>query len=472
MKTLKYIYKNYLNKLKNSKTFFYFFFSLLSAFLLNLSVTSDTNLILFFNIPLFLIYYTYIIKKDKYLFNISLILFSLTGGTFYFSWMNIYSKIIYPIATFVLFLYYFISFHFDYIINIKYLNKIFKNKFFFPAFPFIWLILLFILDQTKIGAFLYTWAYFFPLSSPYIQFIGVYGVTFIIILFSQLIISFYFSKSKKGVFISIFIYIIFILSSIFYSLYLNDLILEKTFMRKKDNYAKIKFALIQGNFRESWEHRKNHVLYILDSYLKLTEEAYFNEKFDMAIWPEYAIPGDVINDERLKIPISNLCKKLNISILLGCSPWVFNHPVYQNYNAALLFSNEGKIEHTYYSVNPLPFDYDVKPGEKYTVFNYKGLKFAVLMCYEEVFDRISKLFIKNFNIDFFVVLTNHALFDHLKGAYQTTLLSRIHAANYRRYILRATNSGYTMIISPSGKIISEIPLRKQTYLIQELIFKK
>lgn len=456
--------------LKNNleKIFLYFFLALLSALLLNFSVTSDTNLIVVFMFPIFIIYYKALVEKNIFLFYISLLLFCLSSGTFYFSWMNIYSKILYPLATLVFLLFYFISFHIDYIINIKFL----KNKILLPIFPFIWSILIIILDFSKIGSFLYTFTYFFPICSPYIKILGVYGITFLLLFFPQIIIMSYYSKKRKHFFIFSFLYLFFIFSSIFYSLFLSDYFLNKKINKNDKNFIKIKFALIQGNFRESWEWRKNNVYLILNTYINLTKVAYNNEPFDIAIWPEYSIPGDVINDKDLYIPISNLCKELNIQILLGCSPWVYNHKIYQNYNTAVLFSDKGEIINIYNSVNPLPFDYDVKPGNEYKIFEYKGLKFGVLMCYEEVFDKITRIFVKNFNVDFLVVLTNHALFDHLKGAFQTTLLSRIHAANYGKYIVRSTNSGYTMIISPNGKIISKLPLRERKFLIKEIYFQK
>ena len=448
----------------------------LSSLLLNFSVTSDTNLIVIFTIPIFFLYYKFLINKDQLFFILILIFFSITSGTYYFAWMNVYSKMLYPLATFVFLIFFSLSFIGDYLINKYITNKIiFKSKKNYkqkliPFFPFIWIILIYLLDITTIGAFLYTFTYFFPLSSPFIKIFKVYGITFIILIFSQIIAYNLVFKNKKLIFISIFLYILFISFSIFYSLYYKDLLYNNFSKNYSDNkkIIKLRFALIQGNFRESWEIRKNNVKLILLTYINLTKEAFIKERFDIAIWPEYAIPGDIINDESLKNEISNLAKELNIYILTGCSPWIYNDPPYQNYNTAVLFDNNGKIIKSYYSVNPLPFDYDVKPGKSYEIFEIKGLKFAVQMCYEEVFDRITKIFINKYKVDFIVVLTNHALFDNLKGAYQTTLLSRIHASTYGKYILRATNSGYTMVISPTGKIKSKIPKQKRDYLVDEI----
>ena len=69
-------------------------------------------------------------------------------------------------------------------------------------------------------------------------------------------------------------------------------------------------------------------------------------------------------------------------------------------------------------------------------------------------------------------MTNHAYFDHTKGLFQSSTLSRVRAAENGIYALRATNTGITQIVSPTGIILKKIKRRIRDYLIEDIYIKQ
>jgi apolipoprotein N-acyltransferase len=265
----------------------------------------------------------------------------------------------------------------------------------------------------------------------------------------------------KKTFIILLVYLLFFTSTYLYSI---------KFANVQNGKKKVTIALFQGNYPQSWETRKSMVSMILNSYVFQTRKAYKEKKFDLAIWPEYAIPGDPFTNKSIYDTLSKLADDLNIYLVTGCSPWVFNHKRYNNLDTAIVFDPDGNLAGRYDSVLPLPYDYDVKPGEKMVIFDLPVGRFGVTMCYEEVSYELNRYYVKN-GVDYLVILTNHAYFHDTKGLFQTSLLSKTRAAESGIYALRATNTGITQVVSPTGVVLNKLPKKKKAYLIQEIYIR-
>ena len=96
---------------------------------------------------------------------------------------------------------------------------------------------------------------------------------------------------------------------------------------------------------------------------------------------------------------------------------------------------------------------DFTAGSQYTLFNLAKLKFAVLICFEDLFPELSRRFSKN-GADFLVNITNDAWFGKTSSPHQHLAASVLRAVEVRRYLIRAANTGVSGFIAPTGKIIS------------------
>ena len=85
-----------------------------------------------------------------------------------------------------------------------------------------------------------------------------------------------------------------------------------------------------------------------------------------------------------------------------------------------------------------------------------------LICFEAVFPDLARRFVQK-GSQLMVNLTNDGWYGDSAAPYQHLAIARVRAVENRRYLLRATNSGISAIIEPSGRI------QASTGLLQEAI---
>jgi len=161
------------------------------------------------------------------------------------------------------------------------------------------------------------------------------------------------------------------------------------------------------------------------------------------------------------------------------SPYGFALNYVRYYNSALLISDKGRLLGSYDKLHLVPFgEYvplrkvfhfletiapigDITPGKDYTVFSQyvtcasgkKIVKFAVLICFEDLFPELSREFVKR-GAQFLVNITNDAWYKHTSAPYQHMVASVFRAVENRVYVARCANTGVSGFIDPCGKIVS------------------
>jgi apolipoprotein N-acyltransferase len=193
----------------------------------------------------------------------------------------------------------------------------------------------------------------------------------------------------------------------------------------------------------------------------------------LIIWPEAASPGLFGQDDDIFERFYALTKKIKIPILLGAvtrSKDIF-------FNSALLIGSDGRIAGRYDKLHLVPFgEYiplkkflpfletvvpigDINAGKEYTIFQIRNPKsqirnkFAVLICFEDLFPELSREFVKR-GAGFLVNITNDAWYKSSTAPYQHLQASVLRAVENRVTLARAANTGISGFISPHGKIIS------------------
>ena len=300
---------------------------------------------------------------------------------------------------------------------------------------------------------------------------GAYGVSFLII-FTNVLISSKIKKKIKGHMPEprylAFLVIVLIAAAI-YGYYKVD---------QKSEGETVKVSVIQGNIPQSEKWDERFVGDILYKYTALTKEA-AKDKPDLIIWPETSVPGFLESDQFLRDKITALAKEVNTYMLVGTQTERVPQKV-RYYNSAVLISNTGEIIKRYDKIHLVPFgEYvplgntylsfikkrydmgeDYTAGIDYTIFEIptqkgKKVKFGALICFEDVFPKLSRNFVK-LGADFLVVITNDAWYMDSGAPFQHAQPSVFRAIENRTNVIRCANTGYSCFINQSGKITQSV----------------
>ena len=158
-----------------------------------------------------------------------------------------------------------------------------------------------------------------------------------------------------------------------------------------------------------------------------------------------------------------------------------------DYNAVLLYE-DGQLKTTYRKLHLVPFTEnfpykDVLPGvykfliskdfhfwekgTEYTVFETGGVKFSTPICFEDVFDYLSRSFVSH-GAEVIVNLTNDSWSGSLPSQMQHMGMAVFRAIENRRSVVRSANSGMTCIIDPDGRILSLLEPFTADYLVGDV----
>lgn len=321
---------------------------------------------------------------------------------------------------------------------------------------------------------------------------GAWGVSFLVMIVNAAIYSVVSRQSsavsarKKHLFLAA-LCLIFTLIYGYYKIYRTP---------GTEQLAPVKISVIQGNIPQELKWEAPAREFILEKYLRLSKEA-LADKPDLIIWPEAALPV-VLEEEPLFFrQVEAFSTSHKIPLLLGAV--TSSNKLY--YNSAIFIAQPTAGLFRYDKLHLVPFgEYiplktvfpflktivpigDINRGKDYTVFKLitggskEPLKFSVLICFEDVFGRLSSGFIKE-GAQLLVNITNDAWYKKTSAPYQHLQASVFRAVENRLYLVRAANTGISGFIAPSGKIISLVADKKNKnifvdgYKTQEVIAAK
>jgi len=347
------------------------------------------------------------------------------------------------------------------------------NRFGILAAPVAWVILEYI--QANISIMGFGWAslgYSQYKNLPLIQvadFSGVYGVSFLIMMMNAAIYR-AFKKSFKEIVITAVI----LVAVIGYGM-----------MRENTGGggSSVKISVIQGNIPQKLKWDPEAQGMIIEKYVSLTKMSALDDP-NLIVWPETSFPGFFEIDKEIIDKVLNLAKEIKIPILIG----VNTEKDDRYFNSAVLISSQGEIVNQYDKIHLVPFgEYvpfsdkfpafhrlvlgelgEFTPGHEFKTFNLEHRawsiepKFAVLVCFEDIFPELAKKFVKN-GAKFLIVITNDAWYGKSGAAYQHAACSVFRAIENRVPIVRCANTGYSCFIDSKGKIYDSVE-EKNTHL--------
>lgn len=233
----------------------------------------------------------------------------------------------------------------------------------------------------------------------------------------------------------------------------------------------MKVALIQGNIDQSVKWEKSYQLSTIEKYISLSDRAMAN-KPELIVWPETAVPF-FLQDE------SELSQKVISAVRIGGAFLVTGSPAYRRsekglsyLNRAYLVKPEQGLSDYYDKVHLVPFgEYvplksvlsfvnrlvpaagDFESGASLSLLDLKGLKAGTIICFEAIFPDISRKLTNN-GAEILINLTNDAWFGKTSAPFQHAAMARFRAIENRVPLLRAANTGFSMIVGPTGGIIA------------------
>jgi apolipoprotein N-acyltransferase len=147
------------------------------------------------------------------------------------------------------------------------------------------------------------------------------------------------------------------------------------------------------------------------------------------------------------------------------------------FNSAVLIAPSGRETFLYDKVHLVPFSeylpwshwfgfvrritLDVasfSSGTEYKVGTLAdGRRFGVFICYESVFPGEVRQFVAN-GAEVLINISDDAWFGRSAAPEQHLEMLRVRAAENRRWLLRSTNNGHTVVVDPYGRIVAELPV--------------
>lgn len=197
---------------------------------------------------------------------------------------------------------------------------------------------------------------------------------------------------------------------------------------------------------------------------------------DLIVWPETAVPGYFRYELDYLDLVQRVSDSLNSSIVLGAHDREKRgEKNYEYYNAAFLVSPFRGIigAHHKKQLVPfgerLPFD-DIfpklrkiplgqgqfSPGKEYEMLDLGEKKFAVLICFESIFPRLVRRFVRG-GADFLVNITEDGWYGRTSGQYQHAGMAVLRCIENRISLARCANTGISMFIDPYGRVSGATP---------------
>jgi apolipoprotein N-acyltransferase len=299
-----------------------------------------------------------------------------------------------------------------------------------------------------------------------VEFTGIYGMTFWIILLNTQLYRLLTSPAPLLPRLRIWTAVVLVLPWIYgYGRMLS-------FPAQSSNEAELSIAVVQPNMgpHEKWDRSKRQwVFEVLDSlYVEAAQKG-----VDMVVWPESAVPTYLRRDRFRRRFIQNRVEEFGVPLFTGALDFDRKDGFLKHYNSIFMFNVDGSLE-SYYKIHlvPLaeynPLDAQVSltenlsfghynPGTRYTDFFLKESQFAGVICYESSFPRLVHRLVSQ-GARFLVVVVNDGWFGNTSEPYQHVALSRLRAVEHRMPVLRSANTGISVHVDKAGRFKSKLDL--------------
>ncbi|HEV8385937.1 MAG TPA: apolipoprotein N-acyltransferase, partial [Candidatus Acidoferrales bacterium] len=208
---------------------------------------------------------------------------------------------------------------------------------------------------------------------------------------------------------------------------------------------------------------------------------------NLIVWPEVPAPFYFL-DPKFAARAERVARESGAYFLAGVVEWRPGpEGRLQPYNSAVMLDPLGKRVFQYDKIHLVPFgEYvpmrrllsfasqltaevgDYQAGASYSVGELRGVlgpgetraevaahKFGAFICFEAVFPNL----VRQFNAggaELFINISNDGWYGRSAAPEQHLAMARVRAVENRRWLLRGTNNGYTVVIDPYGREVARL----------------
>ncbi|NTW70233.1 MAG: apolipoprotein N-acyltransferase [Chlorobiaceae bacterium] len=326
---------------------------------------------------------------------------------------------------------------------------------------------------------------------------GVWGISFWLFSFNVLVLLAVTGK-RVEVIRSLFLMALMIVLPILYSTVL--FYQERSLLGE---LPKIRVTLIQPDIDPHKKWGIQHSSDIMERYYQLTGRAVRENRPELVIWPETAIPFYILDSPYAAdlLSLRGSLRRWNTALLTGYSDivrypegtapnplnpgkydGVLRQP-YETYNASMLLLPGNSAPQIYRKMRLVPFAERVPyveylpwignftfslagisswgRGSESTIMELPGsqngkVRTANIICYESIFPGLVTEFVRK-GASFLTLVTNDGWYSKSYGPYQHLAIGRIRCIENRRAMARCANTGLTVFIDRFGRIMAEVP---------------
>jgi len=257
--------------------------------------------------------------------------------------------------------------------------------------------------------------------------------------------------------------------------------------------GEIPVAAIQPNVAQDRKWDPGSAARILADLALLTRQA---SGARLVVWPESASPfsfrrpagtgagGVTVETDTAYVEVvAGLARALGATLIVGSVDYSARGGVLRPFNSAFAVGPDGSLLGSYDKIHLVPFgEYvplrrllffvdrlargaiaDFAPGTRPAPLPTSAGRAATFICYEAIFPELVRRVAAQ-DAAFMVNITNDAWFGKTGAPAQHLAMAAVRAAENRRYLVRAANTGISAIVDPYGRIAGRTSLMQVAIL--------
>ena len=252
-----------------------------------------------------------------------------------------------------------------------------------------------------------------------------------------------------------------------------------------DARREIGVAAVQGGGPRGVPGIEADTTAVLERHLEATRQV--DQPVDLVVWPEdvVEVDGEFRREpeaRELAALARDLGATLVVGVVEGSGPDAFR-------NAAIAFTPEGVLADRYDKVHRVPFgEYipgraildrlvdlslvprDARPGRGPGVLETPAGRLGVLISYEVFFSDRARAAVRA-GAGIIVVPTNAASFTSRLVPAQEVAAAQLRAIETGRFVVQAAPTGYSVMVTPSGRVLARSPLAAAAVLQRPLAIR-
>ncbi len=320
---------------------------------------------------------------------------------------------------------------------------------------------------------------------------GVWGISFWLLWFNVLAVM-ALRSGKKEVLRFVAPMLLMILAPLLYSwaLWSRD-------TGKSENRPRLRVTLVQPNIDPHGKWLRQNSGDIMDRYYWMTGKVVRDNRPDLVIWPETAIPFSLF-DANYAADLHSLRASLrqwHTALLTGfVDVMMLHNEPYEAYNASMLLESGNAAPQIYRKMHLVPFAERVPYVEYFpwlgsATFSLSGIRgwgrgldtavmklstakygevvIANFICYESIFPGHVAEFVRK-GARLLTLVTNDGWYATSYGPYQHLAIGRLRCIENRRAMARCANTGLTVVLDKYGRTIAQIPWWEKQTLTAEV----